>query len=121
MERSSSAMHCPLKVHERSVSDEARKDCAEVKDQVRRQSGYYIIFDHNENNFTVYYELTSEPGFKWTLVESFLPKQNVVHAVPKYAFCKTNAIAVNEDNPDSTCKRPLRTEVRPMHVQLPHP
>lgn len=70
----------------------------EVWDQGWRQSGRYVVLDQNENNLTVYCDLTSEPEFIWTLVESFsLENVGQFRNLPSF---KTDSIAVHEDNPD---------------------
>lgn len=74
------------------------RNCAEVWDQGWRQSGHYVILDHNENNLTVYCDLTSEPEFIWTLVESFSLEN--VGQFRNMPFFKTDYVAVNEVNFD---------------------
>lgn len=74
------------------------RNCAEVWDQGWRQSGHYVILDHNENNLTVYCDLTSEPEFIWTLVESFSLEN--VGQFRNMPFFKTDYVAVNEVNLD---------------------
>ena len=36
-----------------------------------KESGYCTLFDNNLNSFTAYCDVTSEPGYAWTLVTSF--------------------------------------------------
>ena len=57
-----------------------------------------MILDQNENNLTVYCDLTSEPNFIWTLVESFsLENVGQFQFLPSF---KPDSIAINEENPD---------------------
>lgn len=83
--------HCPLKFTGALCRTKRAKYCAEVWGQGWRQSGHYVIF---------------EPGFKWTLVESF-SLENVVR------FRKADAIAVNEGNPDWS-------QYKMSHAQMQH-
>lgn len=90
--------HCPHTFTGAVCQLRRPRNCAEVWDQGWRQSGRYVVLDHNENNLTMYCDFDSEPEFLWTLVESFsLENVGQFRYMP---FFKTDYAAVNEVNPD---------------------
>ena len=81
-----SGQRCEKIKHPRSCKDIAKKGAS--------KSGKYDIYDSNNERFSVYCDLQSEPGFVWTLIQSFsLAKKN---AFQKARFGKNFEIDIEE-------------------------
>ena len=53
------------------------RSCKDIAKNGASTSGKYDIYDSNSERFSVYCDLQSEPGFVWTLIQSFsLSKRN---------------------------------------------
>ena len=47
------------------------RSCKDIAKNGASTSGKYNIYDSNSERFSVYCDLQSEPGFVWTLIQSF--------------------------------------------------
>ena len=60
-----------------------RRSCKDIAISGASRSGSYDIYNSTEEPFSVYCDLQSEPGFVWTLIQSFsLSKRDIFAGKP---------------------------------------
>ena len=81
------------------------RSCKDIAKNGTSKSGKYDIYDSNNERFSVYCDLQSEPGFIWTFIQSFsLAKRNVFQ---KARFGKNFEIDIEEGEVNRTIRLSL--------------
>ena len=71
------------------------RSCKDIAKNNASASGKYDIYDSNSDRFSVYCDLQSEPGFIWTLIQSFSLARG--KAFENAGFGKNLAIDIEEE------------------------
>ncbi|XP_028416174.1 uncharacterized protein LOC114539797 [Dendronephthya gigantea] len=96
------------------------QSCLDYFKRGYKTNGYYHIINHGVNGLvhTVYCDFTSEPGFAWTLVESFALKHKLLRAFRKSPL-KTND-PVNPNTPNWNLFRMSYKQMSHLRSQSTH-